>query len=155
MSTHATLFVSFVVVSAMTAPSCRRSGAPRRPPVWWWSREASARAPYAFVPIGASGAGANIRASANRRDELPDPLDAARHDVSGPQPPAGPGRRRKPRRRPGGDEVAGAQLQVPVEVHEHVADREAHVGGGRVLDRLAVEQALDAEIRGVELVGRD
>src|SRR4051794_32558384 len=58
--------------------------------------------------------------------ELADPLDPARHDVTGLEMAIGSRRRRQAQGRSGGDQVAGPELDVAAEERDDLADREPH-----------------------------
>src|SRR5712671_5906419 len=63
----------------------------------------------------------------------------------------GPGRRGQAGRRPGRNEVAGAEREMVAEERDDRGDREPHLRGASVLDRLAVDRAPELEIGGVQL----
>src|SRR5690349_14397420 len=87
--------------------------------------------------------------------ELADPLDAAGHDVAGLQVAVGSGWRGQAVRRPGRDQVTGAEDHVAAEERDDLRDREAHVRRPAVLDRLPVDGSAELEIGRVELEHRD
>src|SRR5687768_15200103 len=91
-------------------------------------------------------------ASGDGRRQLPDALDPARHVVARLEMSVRTRRRREPGRRAGGDEITGLQPDVAAEVADHLGDREAHVSGPAILDRLAIDRAAEPHIARIELV---
>src|SRR5215212_4126662 len=87
--------------------------------------------------------------------ELADAVDPADDDIARLQPAIGAGRRRQTGRGPRRDQVRRSKLEMPAEERDDLADREAHLRGPTVLDRLAIDRAAEPDVARVELLGGD
>src|SRR5712691_2164965 len=104
---------------------------------------------------GFIGSASSCVVSGDLRRELADSLDPARHDVTWLEMTVGPGRRGQAGRGPGRDQITGAEREMVAEECDDRRDREPHLRGASVLDRLAVDRAPEAEIGGVHFADGD